>query len=120
VSSRTLVNRETFAPLGAPAFEDDAPILGAHADEEAVRAATTAAIRLKRSLHFGTPDRAAAPWRITNRSEASKRVSNPTVCGRFASLPRPDPGGQSFPHLWKNLWKSEVFEGAVVQVLACE
>ena len=56
MSSETLVNGEAFAALGAPALEHNAPVLGAHADEEAVRATATATIGLKGTLHFGTPD----------------------------------------------------------------
>jgi hypothetical protein len=68
---------------------------------------------------------ARAPWRNSNRSGRLKtlsmdealprpvlhqcgavRLSSPGACGRFAGSPRSHRGAASFPHLWKNLWKS--------------
>ena len=49
-------NRQALAPFGPAALEDNAAILGAHPHDEPVGARSTAAIRLKRTLHL-TPGR---------------------------------------------------------------
>ena len=43
-------DRETLSALGAAALQDEAAILGGHANQETVRLAAAARIRLKRAL----------------------------------------------------------------------
>jgi len=69
-------NREALAPLRAAPFEHRPPVLGAHPDEKAVRAATPAAVGLKSTLHDarGTP---AGSRRIIDRSQPEKGRQSP-------------------------------------------
>jgi hypothetical protein len=104
-----LVDGQPLAPFGSAPFEYDTAVLGAHAHEEAVGTAAATTIGLERTLH-STRDSRRSLHRIGAGKEVSTRaLSGGTACGRFASLPRTGRKPGSFPHLWKNLWKSEGF-----------
>jgi hypothetical protein len=112
-------NGQTLAPLGAAALQHDTSVLRVHPNKKPVGAPTVTAIWLIRTLHW-TPGRVelhpgetqivadtrkAVNVRIDGTSSA---LSGQTPCGRVAGLsPGPRHGG-SFPHLCKNLWKSDV------------
>ena len=68
---------EPLAPSGAAPFQHDAAVLGPHSDEKAVRAAATAAIRLKRTFHQDSRQGVVVDTRRnTDRSERMKSKSN--------------------------------------------
>lgn len=107
-----VADREALAALCAPAPEHEAPVLRAHPDQKSVRPAPASAVRLKRpfSLHLPLVPRN----RTRNVSEGVQNVSIVALCVRVSLLHPalkhefPDVrsgSSQSFPHLWKNLWK---------------
>ena len=44
-------DRQAFAPLGAPAFDDQAPVLGRHPHQESMSAFAPSVVGLKRTFH---------------------------------------------------------------------
>ena len=122
---------QSLAPFCTAALEDQSPVLGLHSHQEAVRFHAPAAIRLKRAfaLHWTcaprTGSRRSSPLgmeRTANVSEPFWRVStSASLC--YSSPPSNDrcspqriPKGscrlvshQTFPQLWKKLWKFQAF-----------
>jgi hypothetical protein len=110
---------KTLAPLRASPLDDETAILRAHADQEAVRPAPAAAVGLERSLAFhviSTESGTNFQWYPTGFGG----VNHPLTVLQSASFPWFDGGlespiksharlvyTQSFPHLWKKLWKIE-------------
>jgi len=104
---------QPLAPLGASPLQYQAAVLAAHTNQRTVRTLAVTSIGLKRalSLHCCPPK----SKRTVNRSEAVLRVSNRmALCySRRPSRGRAEPfraharsvSHQSFPHLWKKLWK---------------
>lgn len=124
---------QTFSALRPAALQDDSPVLGAHSNAKAVRAAAAAFVWLERALalHRVLRSRSAprlavleAP-RLLSRSwlsldEPAMLAKRFQVCQSLRFVLESAPfsfefqipetharlvSSQSFPHLWKKLWK---------------
>src|SRR5262245_19877940 len=103
-------DRELFPALGAPPFEHQPPVLGAHSNQKPVSPLPASRVWLKRSLTLHASPRKtsmlAKGFRRCQRSQGfcvrvaifASRKKPPRRHGRLVSP-------QSFPHLWKKLWK---------------
>src|SRR5262245_40857664 len=69
-------HRQPFAPLGAAAFKHEPAVLGAHADEKAMRPLAATPVRLERALHdVGPLQTKTDERRNSNSSQGATRVS---------------------------------------------
>jgi hypothetical protein len=109
-------DRQPLPPLGPAPLQHEAAVLGAHADEEPMRRLAMARIGLKCALPLHSVLRKCK--RTFNGSEGIRRLSNgmglcyslrPSrhIRGSCSSVSQ-----QSFPHLWKKLWKIPENPGA--------
>jgi hypothetical protein len=120
VTLRKLLARygQAFTAFRATALEHQAAVLRAHTHQEPMRPSAARGVRLKRSFPFH--EDSGDKRRIDNVSERLERVSigskvcysrrpstaltaltaSPGLTPRACSV-----AAQSFPHLWKKLWK---------------
>ena len=108
-----VADRQALPPLGAPTLQHEASVLGAHPHEEPVGPAAMTLVRLKCTLALHVSphknDHVSERFQsVSNRltrfvlESASFRVAGQALNkGRYGRLVSP----QSFPHLWKKLWK---------------
>ena len=110
-------DRQTFPPLGAAALENDATILGRHADTKTVRLGAAAFIRLESALALhdllicvsGTFNTSRAVSKVSTRGSIQETCYSRGSCvpGAFApALRLHSVCSPRFPQLWKTLWKS--------------
>ena len=105
-------DREAFAALRAAALQHETAVLGAHPHQKTVRFLAVAGIRLERALAL---HEVPSVNRTLNVSEGVPKVSTLMGCVTVGVLLNFDPNhhrphaclvsSQSFPHLWKKLWK---------------
>jgi hypothetical protein len=108
-------DREAFPPFGPPALQHQTAVFRAHSDQKAVRTLAMARIRLKRALAFHRSLRSVRwqrePSMVTNAFEGCQCEQTVLQSPAFAGLFQPRQSHdhsvcpQSFPHLWKKLWK---------------
>lgn len=129
-----LGNRQTPTALGAAALQHDAAVFRPHPNEEPMGPPAAPAVWLVGAFH-GTPNRAMrrqvetgivatgqngvngrVSWRAPFRSLFTCRCRGAAAVVNSPPLAAARPG--SFPHLWKNLWKSTGFRGPGCQTTA--
>jgi len=113
---------QALAAFRPAALQHQPPVFRAHTDQKPVRLCAVASVRLERAdtFHAFTPD--AEPTMLATTPESvnrsglcySRRPSNqsrvPHAHARLVS-------SQSFPHLWKKLWKFAEMMAKVYRIL---
>ena len=84
-------HRQALPPLRAPALQDEASVLGAHADQEPVGAAAPPVVRLKRALHNVIRDEGRETGRLS-RPASVKTSELPIVVSESACVNERDAG----------------------------
>lgn len=84
-------DRQPFPALRPPALQDQAAVLGAHPDEEAVRPLAVTRVRLKCALSLhGSPSRETELSILANRFVGCQ-LRRPPGCATVSGLPRDSP-----------------------------